>query len=317
MSRLNVPTVVDLFAGAGGFSIGFRDAGFDVVLGLDIDYDAVRTFSFNFPKAIAIRADARDVSGRDILKYVGDVDVVIGGPPCEAYTEANPRRMPDPLDRLYVDELGQLTLEFIRLVGELRPRVFVMENVAAIMDGGLKDALKREFGRVGYDRIYFNVLHAEDYGTPSVRRRVFISNMEIKPRNLGRFVTVAEALEGLPEPTPSVPNHEPVPLPPRKAKAIAKLGWGESLLRYRGAGGVFGNYTRLHPNKPAPTVMGSIRFIHPFEDRVLTVREQARLMGFPDSHIFFGSKDSQFNQVGEAVPPPLARAIAEVVKGVL
>ncbi len=67
---------------------------------------------------------------------------------------------------------------------------------------------------------------------------------------------------------------------------------------------------RLNPWKPAPTVMGSVRFVHPFEDRVLTVREQARLMGFPDDHVFFGPKDSQFNQIGEAVPPPLARAIA-------
>ncbi len=70
---------------------------------------------------------------------------------------------------------------------------------------------------------------------------------------------------------------------------------------------------RLNPWKPAPTVMGSVRFVHPFEDRVLTVREQARLMGFPDNHVFFGPKDSQFNQIGEAVPPPLARAIAKVV----
>ena len=310
-------TVADLFSGAGGFSVGFRDAGFEVVAGLDVDLDAVRTFSFNFPKAVVIRSDARLVRGSDIVKYVGDVDVVIGGPPCEAYTGANPRRLSEPLDRLYTDELGQLTLEFIRLVGELKPRIFVMENVAAIMEGGLREALVGEFRRVGYGEVYFNVLHAEDYLVPSIRRRVFISNIRIKPRKAGRVVTVAEALSGLPEPTPQIPNHEPVPVPPRKAREFSRIAWGQALYTYRGSEGVYRNFIRLHPNKPAPTVMGSVRFIHPYEDRLLTVREQARLMGFPDSHVFLGSRDSQFNQVGEAVPPPLARAIAEVVKGAL
>lgn len=310
-------TVVDLFSGAGGFSLGFREAGFDVVAGLDIDLDSVRTFSFNFPKAVVIHGDARLIRGSDLVKYVGDVDVVIGGPPCEAYTGANPRRMSDPLDRLYLDELGQLTLEFIRLVGELRPKVFIMENVVPITEGGLREALIREFNRVGYGRIYFNVLHAEDYLTPSVRRRVFISNIRIKPPKAGKVVTVAEALSGLPEPTPQIPNHEPVPISPRKVKSISRVRWGEALYTYRGSDGVYRNFIRLNPGEPAPTVMGSVRFIHPFEDRLLTVREQARLMGFPDSHVFFGSKDSQFNQVGEAVPPTLARAIAEVVKETL
>lgn len=137
------PRVVDLFAGGGGFSEGgFREAGgFDVLLGgLEADWSAARTFSSNFPNAVTLPPrDVREISGRDVARYVGgDVDVVIGGPPpCEAFTTANPNRMREPLDRLYVDELGgQLTLNFIRLVGELRPVVFVMENVAAIMEGG-------------------------------------------------------------------------------------------------------------------------------------------------------------------------------------
>ncbi|MCC6062763.1 MAG: DNA cytosine methyltransferase, partial [Desulfurococcales archaeon] len=75
----------------------------------------------------------------------------------------------------------------------------------------------------------------------------------------------------------------------------------------------FYNYMRLDPYDLAPTIMGSSRFIHPFEDRLLTVREQARLMGFPDHHIFVGGRDEQYNQVGEAVPPPLAKAIASYI----
>jgi len=140
--------VVDLFAGAGGFSRGFLDAGFDVALGVEIDSNAARTYSYNFPNAVMLLDDIRDINGTDIIKYIGGKpDVVIGGSPCEAFTETNPRRARDPLDRLYVDELGRLTLEFIRLVGELRPRVFVLENVIHIIDGPLKEALVTEFAR--------------------------------------------------------------------------------------------------------------------------------------------------------------------------
>lgn len=308
-------TVVDLFAGAGGFSRGFKDVGFDVALGVEIDFNAARTFSHNFPNAVMLVSDIREVRGEDIIKYVGGrPDVVIGGSPCEAFTETNPKRAREPLDRLYVDDLGKLTLEFIRLVGELRPRVFVLENVVHIMDGPLRDALITEFARVGYERIYFNVLHAEDYGTPSIRRRVFISNIPIKPEKLGRVLTVWDAIGDLPEPgDPRTPNHEYVTISDRKIRGIARLGWDDALYRFRGATGSFRNFVRLNPWKPAPTVMGSVRFVHPFEDRLLTVREQARLMGFPDDHVFLGPKDSQFNQIGEAVPPPLARAIAGVV----
>lgn len=305
---------MDLFSGAGGFSRGFLDVGFEVVLGVDNDPNSARTFSYNFPKAVVLTMDIRRVKGIDIAKYVGRPDVVIGGSPCEAFTPTNPGRMSDPLDRLYLDELGRLTLEFIRLVGELRPRVFVLENVVQIMDGPLREALVNEFSRVGYNTVYFNVLHAEDYGTPSIRRRVFISNIPIKPPKHGKVLTVWDAIGDLPSPGAGLPNHEPVTISPRKLRGISKLKWGDALYRFKGATGMFRNFTRLNPREPAPTVMGSIRFVHPFEDRVLTVREQARLMGFPDDHVFFGPKDSQFNQVGEAVPVPLSRAIAGVVR---
>ena len=127
-----------------------------------------------------------------------------------------------------------------------------------------------------------------------------------------------EALRGLPDPRlpHDIPNHVFIPPPRRIEKRISRLGWGKAAVYYSGADGkVFKTWVRLNPYKPAPTVMGRSRFIHPFEDRVLTVREQARLMGFPDYHVFKGSIESQYDQVGEAVPVPLARAVArEVLK---
>lgn len=305
--------VVDLFAGGGGFSRGFAEAGYEIALGVEIDANAARTYSYNFPRAVVLQEDVAAVSYREIERHVGGVDVVIGGSPCEPFTATNPRRLEDPLDRLYVDPLGQLTLHFIRLVGELQPKVFVLENVPGIAQGPLREALKREFKRIGFDEIYFNVLLAERYGTPSRRKRVFVSNVRIAPEP-SRPLTVRQALGGLPPVDSGFPNHETVTLSKSKAERIAKVKPGEALMKFRGASGIYGNFIRLRWDEIAPTVMGSRRFIHPEEDRLLTVREQARLMGFPDYHVFFGPKDSQFNQIGEAVPPPLAKAIAEYLK---
>jgi len=311
--------VVDLFCGAGGFSRGFELEGFEIVCGLDNFTPAARTFRENFPGAIVIEEDIKLVHSLEILKCIGeDIDVIIGSPPCEPFTPTNPRRMKTPLDRLYKDPLGILTLHFIRFVGDLKPRIFIMENVPGIVE--LREALKREFKRVGYERIFFNILKAEDYGNPSERTRVFVSNIKLSPRKLKKRCTVIDAIGDLPEPDSihDIPNHEPVPLSPRRRRKIATLKWGEALIYFRGARNkVYTNYIRLHPFKLAPTVMGSSRFVHPFRNRLLTVREQARLMGFPDNHIFLGGRDVQFNQVGEAVPVPLARVIAKEVKKVL
>jgi DNA (cytosine-5)-methyltransferase 1 len=133
---------------------------------------------------------------------------------------------------------------------------------------------------------------------------------------MGKKITVWQAIKDLEDLNIDIPNHEYIAMSQRKIKRISKLRHGKSLITFHGAGGrSIPNLIKLDPNKPAPTVMGSSRFIHPFQDRFLTVREQARLMGFPDNHVFFGGKEDQFNQVGEAVPPPLAKAIAlEILK---
>jgi len=126
--------VIDLFSGAGGFSLGFKKLGIEPKLAIDINHAAARTYSLNFPNTIVIEDDIRQISGKEILKNVGDeIDVIIGGPPCEGYTAANPLRMQDPLDRLYLDQRGSLTLEFIRIVDELKPKIFVMENVQRLL----------------------------------------------------------------------------------------------------------------------------------------------------------------------------------------
>ncbi|MDN5358436.1 MAG: (cytosine-5)-methyltransferase 1 [Candidatus Diapherotrites archaeon] len=305
--------VLDLFAGAGGFARGFMDAGFEIVGAVEAWKYSAETYVNNFPGVRMWAQDIKTLDAADVEKEIGKPDVIIGGPPCEAFTVANAKREKEPLDRLYKDPRGRLTLHFIRFVGDLQPEVFVMENVLGIIEGDLKEALRYEFGRVGYE-VKFNVLEASIYGVPSKRTRVFISPIRIRPK-AGRRRTVWDAIGDLPDPRDvhNIPNHVYKPLPRRVEKVVHKLKWGQAPVYFKGAKRVHQNYIRLHPNRVAPTVMGSSRFIHPFSDRLLTVRENARLMSFPDDHVFYGPLEQQYNQAGEAVPPLLARKIAEVV----
>ncbi|MCX8196150.1 MAG: DNA cytosine methyltransferase [Acidilobaceae archaeon] len=306
--------VVDLFAGGGGFSRGFEEAGFVTVAAVDNYPPAAKTFKVNFPHAAVIAEDIKEVSHRELKEVAGygsgEADVVIASPPCEPFTSANPNRMKDPLDRLYSDPHGVLFLHAIRLIGELRPTFFVIENVPGILEGPIKESISLELKRVGYGEIYFNVLRAEEHGSPSERVRVFISNVRLlPPKSPGP--TVGEVLEDMPPPGSYLPNHEyPAEAPRRHRRRLHKLKWGRALIRFQGAEGTLPNYVKLDPRSRAPTVMGSSRFIHPYEPRLLTVREQARLMSFPDHHLFLGNRDAQYNMVGEAVPPSLARSIA-------
>jgi len=307
-----VPTVVDLFAGAGGFSRGFEEAGFEVVAAVEANPAHAAAHRANFPAADLQQADIRSVAAIEARP-----DVLIGGPPCEAFTGANARRLPDPLARLEKDERGQLVQEYIRLLAQLRPRVFVMENVVGVAEGPLRGALRAAFRDAGFPKVWFNVLRAEEHGTASRRERMFLSNLPLAPK-LRDPLDVAEAFAGLPEPGPEPPNHEAVPLTDAKRAKLMRLRPGESLVRYRSASGRgLANWMRLHADQVAPPVMGRSRFVHPTGARVLTVREQARLMGFPDQHVFAGGRDAQFDQVGEAVPPPLARAVAGDVRAYL
>jgi len=302
--------VVDVFAGCGGFSLGFGEA---VKAAIENHPHAVRTYIYNFPWVSVFPEDAKRVSGRVILETLGEVDVVIGGPPCEPFTSMNQKRKKDPLDRLLADAQGRLVLEFIRLVDELRPKIYVMENVPDLVEGPLGNVLKRFFKRIGYEA-HFNFLEAHRYGVPSRRYRVFISNLKFDLNGMEeRAKCVEEALRGLP-PIGEAPNHNFVKVGAVRLRRIRKLKWGEALYKFRDSlNRVHRNWVRLHPKKIAPTIHGKSRFIHPHEDRVLTVREQARLMSFPDDHVFYGGINNQFNQVGEAVPPLLAEKIARFI----
>ena len=308
--------MVELVAGCGGFGFGFVESGFTLAKAVESFRTSLETYVANVPVEEPVLSDVRKV---DVGSWPRP-DVVIGGPPCEAFTVANADRRRNPLDRLYLDPVGSLTLQYAKMVKALQPRVFVMENVPPIMEGPLEAELRMVFARQGYPEIFFNRVLAEDLGTPSHRDRVFLSNVRLDPprTRAGRHVTVEEAIADLQSLDIDVPNHVETPMRGKRRQRMEALEEGSSMYHYRAADGrVHHAWTRLPADRLAPTVKGLGRFIHPVEDRLLTPREHARLMGYPDDFVFHGSKNEQYNMIGESVPPPVSLALAREVRAAL
>jgi DNA (cytosine-5)-methyltransferase 1 len=313
---VDAPRVVELFAGCGGFGFGFAENGFRISHAVEAFRTSLETYVANVPLGEPVLSDVRKVD----LETLGRPDVVIGGPPCEAFTVANADRRRNPLDRLYLDPVGSLTLQYAKMVKTLQPRVFVMENVPPIAEGALEAELRMVFARIGYPEIFFNRILAEDVGTPSHRDRVFISNVRLDPprTHAGKHITVEQAIADLQSLDVDMPNHVEMPLRGKRKQKMMELQEGSSMYHYKAADGrTHHAWTRLPADKLAPTIKGLGRFIHPVEDRLLTPREHARLMGYPDDFVFHGSKNETYNMIGESVPPPLSVALAKEVRKVL
>ncbi len=174
-------TVIDLFSGCGGISKGFEDAGFEILLGIDNWDDALKTFEHNHKTAKAINEDIFELTGDKIKEYVGNkkIDLVVGGPPCQGFSLAG--------NRNENDERNLLVFHFARIVNELKPKAFVMENVLGILSmagGKIKKDLIKEFEEIGYNVIEPKALYAHHYGVPQMRRRVIFLGIR---KDLGKF----------------------------------------------------------------------------------------------------------------------------------
>lgn len=307
------PTLVDLFCGCGGFSHGFAMAGFRPILGVDFDAQALETHAWNMPDARTLLARIEDLTDDDILAAVAgeDIDVVAGGPPCQGFSTAGERRPDDPRNDLFK--------EFVRVTSILRPHYLVMENVPGILSfegGRVIEELMRELADVGYPGASVLTLNAAEYGVPQLRERVIIvANRHGLPNPYplpvlqpAEFVTVDQAIGdmwGLPQ--GAVANHEwPVPAAHLQAR-MSSLPHGAPLYD-----SFKGGCRRFWPDRPAFTVLANNGqpHVHPHEGRFSSVREMARLQGFPDHFAFRGGLQSMMHQVGNAVPPPLAQQVA-------
>ena len=195
--------VLDLFSGCGGLSYGFECAGFHIVAGVDNWEDSLVTYRANHKDSKGILLDLGNFNAAELHEEVGDVDVVIGGPPCQGFSLSGKRNPDDPRNKLYKG--------FVDVVKEFRPKVFVLENVpnlASMAQGKIKDAIINEFSNLGY-KVKYKVLLASDYGVPQNRRRVIFvgsiynDNFEYPvPSNTDATrVTTFDALSDLPEHT--------------------------------------------------------------------------------------------------------------------
>lgn len=302
--------VLDLFAGAGGISLGFEDAGFNVRCAVEIIDVAAETHRHNFPQTKVFCGDIGDFKPNEHLAG-GRLDVVIGGPPCQGFSVAGKRDPNDPRNRLFE--------QFVRVVGETQPDYFVMENVPGILtmsQGKVKEAILEAFAEVGYPNVSIAILEAANYGVAQIRSRaIFIGNRHglpnpfpaplLRPEN---YVSIEQAIGDLPawERDPKF-NHEWSQHSKEFTARIAKVEPGGSLYE------TFADaYKRQYRGVPSMTVKENHggTHIHPDYDRCISAREMARLQSFPDTFFFTGGMKKAMWQIGNAVPPKLAKSIA-------
>ena len=310
----------DLCAGAGGLSSGFDQAGFAVTCAVEMDSAAAETYRHNHPQTIMIEGDMSDDGIKQQVYRNHEsqkCDVVAGGLPCPPFSRQKREvSLSDP--RLY------LWKDYMKIVARLLPRAFVIENVPRFVDPkynrGVYEMLKQKAHELGYSCLHC-CPNAADYGVPQNRERVIVVGLRQElgpcpfPAHRGNSLTVYQATQDLMEiPEGQLPNHvfEQV----RKASRIAGIRqarWGEGPYRFRSAN------VRPWPHRPAPTVVaahGGI-FIHWLHDRLMSLREMARIQGFDDGYEFLGNREAVRKQIGGAVPPPMGQIVAQALIPVL
>lgn len=384
-------TCIDLFAGAGGLAEGFRQAGWQVLAGADVDSHASATFRLNFPEATfyeqSISASLANVLLGDLGIKKRQLGCLIGGPPCQSFSYNNHHRSAS-------DERARLFDHYLQIVSALRPKVLVMENVPGMLTiggGSVLREIEDRLGVLGYS-CAARVLFAEDFGVPQARRRVFVIACAVgeaddlfpggshgpceKPspkrngfvhhwspradREYPDFVTVWDAISDLPllqngggerdakykkEPRTDYQesarrrskqlrnhmSHSLTDVVMRRIEAVPEGGnWRDIPRRMLPAGMKRAcksdhtkRYGRLLRRDVASTILTKCdphwgAYVHPTQHRTISVREAARLQGFPDHFEFAGTYLSrQYEQVGNAVPPPMAAAVARKLKRVL
>lgn len=318
---------IDLFSGAGGFSLGFDNKGFQNVFSVDIEHSFCKTYNHNFPSHNLIQKDICEVTDSELkyLKEYDEIDVVIGGPPCQGFSIAGNigrKFIEDPRNRLFK--------EFVRVVKVVEPTYFVMENVARLYNhnkGNTRKEVINDFENLGYN-VECKILNSADYGVPQVRKRVIFigtkNNQEIlfPKKEVDKYVTVKQALSSYPKlesgQESKIPNHIAMSHSEQMLHKMSFVSDGgdrnQIPEQIRPKSGDVRKYIKYSSNKPSVTVTGDMRKIFHYEqNRALTVRELAKLQSFPDDFEFKGTKISQQQQVGNSVPPKMAEAIAGVI----
>lgn len=347
---MNKPKVIDLFAGVGGLSLGFEKNGFDVILANEYDASIAASYEKNHRDTKMIIGDITSLDLEEIFKpYKGKIDVVIGGPPCQGFSQKGKRKT-------IHDERNFLFKYYVKVVELIKPKYFVMENVPNLLtaeSGYFREEIKELFNSMGY-YLKMGVLNASDFGVPQNRRRAVIIGKQNSyaphlPIPKEMRVTIWDAISDLaylksgegtekqeyriaPETEYQkqlrgscsiLHNHVATRhslLALERLSLIPPNSGREVLPEEHLTKSIYsGTWTRMRKEEISVTITtrfdtpSSGKFTHPFLDRAITVREAARIQSFPDDFVFIGNKGSQMKQVGNAVPPLLAGAIAQVI----
>ena len=308
LSKWYFMRAVELFAGAGGFAIGMHQAGIQTATACEIDPRHSQTYARNFPKTTVITGDVRSLSFG-----LGSFDLIYGGPPCQSFSIMGRRRADDPRSNL----LG----EFARIVNEVKPKNFVMENVPGLISGHQRLWFDKFLQQIpGCYHMTTSILNAADYGTTQNRHRLFVIGSLVSaiafPNPFPQKMTVRQAIADLQDFADTIHNFEVV----ARFQATAP-GQREPISRF----------VRLDWDGQAPTLRAgtdrtanskngghtAARPIHPNGHRVVNLREFARLQAFPDSYQFHSVKMIALRQIGNSVPPPLAKAIGEAISDIV
>lgn len=376
-------TAVDLFCGAGGLTLGLSNAGFDVVFGSDIDPACALTHARNFPHIPFAQTDVSQLSAQNIMDrtglQVGELDLLVGGPPCQGFSIIGQREIWDPRNGLFK--------HFLNVATDLQPRCVVIENVpglATLNGGAVLGEIGRAFREAGY-RVECAELLAAQYGVPQMRWRMFfigwrldqpidggfplpthgrrgigelVPNRTIAPADTEGFVSIGAAIGDLPaiaaggfessyDKKPKGPyqlamrsgstglhNHYAARLSETNIARIRLLKPGQDwrdLPRDLLPPGMqrahrkdhTRRYRRMHWDGVARSIITRFRdpksgeYTHPDQHRTISIREAARIQSFPDWFVFEGNHSQQYDQVGNAVPPLLGKAVGESLHALL
>lgn len=329
------PTALDLFSGVGGLTAGLRAARFRVLAGVELDGLAVETYRLNFPGVGIWQTDVRDLEPEEVMRELGlargQLGLLAGCPPCQGFSTIRTKHR-----RTVRDQRNQLILDFLRFAKTMRPKTLMLENVPGLAKYTLFRRMVSELREIGYS-VTWEVHNAADFGVAQRRKRLILVSAAagdpVLPKPRSAPLTVRQAIAHLPPPGDSGdPLHD---LPERRSKRVVSLirripkdGGSRSALAedqlkcHKALDGFKDVYGRMAWDDVAPTITGGCvnpskgRFLHPEQDRSITLREALLLQGFPSGYeiSLAGGKFAAARMIGNAIPPPMAREHAIAIR---
>ena len=310
-------TVISLFAGCGGSSLGYKWAGYKELLAIEWDDNAVETFKLNFPEVPIWQKDIKEVTGNEIMKFLnikkGELDLLDGSPPCQGFSTAGKRQV--------IDNRNDLVNENIRLIDELQPKVFVIENVSGMIKGKMKGLFIeyiKKMKTLNY-QVKCKLMNAKYYNVPQSRERVIFigvrKDLGIEPsypEGNKKLITVKEVFKNINYKKEEI--EEAFNKTSRYIKPLLKRMKDYEVASKYSNGVRYFNHKRNSINKPSRTILKTPDTYHHKEDRLLTRSELKIITTFPKEYKFIGDLIKVYNRIGNSVPPKFMQAIAEHIK---